>query len=62
MFMSVYINCIEMEKGLLVKTGNSLEHWIKVVQKSKIEKHKAIIDFLKSKHGFTYGYANFVAL
>ena len=51
-----------MEKGLLVKTGNSLEHWIDVVQKSKIEKHKAIIDYLKSEHGFTYGYANFVAL
>ncbi len=51
-----------MENGLLVKTGSSLEHWIEVVQKSKIEKHKAIIDFLKSEHGFTYGYANFVAL
>jgi len=51
-----------MEKGLFVKTGNSLEHWIKVVQKSKIEKHKAIIEYLKSEHGFTHGYANFVAL
>ncbi|MDY8137184.1 DUF5655 domain-containing protein [Aquimarina sp. 2201CG5-10] len=51
-----------MEKGLLEKTGKSLEHWIDVVQKSNIEKHKAIIDFLKSEHGFTYGYANFVAL
>ena len=51
-----------MEKGLLEKTGKSLEHWIKVVKDSKIEKHKAIIDFLKSEHGFTHGYANFVAL
>jgi len=50
-----------MEKGLLEKTGQPLEHWIKVVHQSKIEKHKAIIDFLKSEHGFTYGYANFVA-
>lgn len=50
-----------MEKGLLEKTGKSLAHWIAVVQKSKIEKHKAIIDFLKSEHGFTYGFANFVA-
>ena len=50
-----------MEKGLLEKTGKSLGHWIKVVEKSKIEKHKAIIDFLKSEHGFTYGFANFVA-
>lgn len=50
-----------MEKGLLEKTGKPLEHWIKVVEDSKIEKHKAIIDFLKSEHGFTYGFANFVA-
>jgi predicted transport protein len=50
-----------MEEGLLEKTGKPLDHWIKVVQDSKIEKHKAIIDFLKSEHGFTYGFANFVA-
>jgi len=51
-----------MEKGLLEKTGKSLEHWIGVVNQTKLEKHKAIIDHLKSNHGFTYGYANFVAL
>ena len=51
-----------MEKGLLEKTGKSLEHWIEVVKQTKKEKHKAIIDHLKSNHGFTYGYANFVAL
>ena len=51
-----------MEKGLLEKTGKSLDHWIKVVHQSKIEKHKAIMDFLKSEHGFTHGFANFVAL
>lgn len=50
-----------MEEGLLEKTGKALDHWIKVVQDTKIEKHKAIIDFLKSEHGFTYGFANFVA-
>lgn len=51
-----------MEKGLEEKTGKPLEHWIKVVEKSKLEKHKAIMDFLKSEHGFTHGFANFVAL
>ncbi|MEM8896631.1 MAG: DUF5655 domain-containing protein [Bacteroidota bacterium] len=51
-----------MEKGLLEKTGKPLAHWIKVVKESKIEKHKAIIDFLKSEHGFTHGFANFVSL
>ena len=51
-----------MEKGLLEKTGKPLDHWIKVVRQSKIEKHLEIINFLKAKHGFTYGFANFVAL
>jgi len=51
-----------MEKGLLEKTGKSLDHWIDIVNKSKIDKHKEIITYLKSEHGFTYGYANFVAL
>jgi predicted transport protein len=51
-----------MEKGLLEKTGEPLDHWVKVVKQSKIEKHKAIIDFLKAEHGFTHGFANFVAL
>ncbi|MFK8011927.1 MAG: DUF5655 domain-containing protein [Marinicellaceae bacterium] len=51
-----------MEKGLFEKTGKSLEHWIEVVKNSKIEKHKAIIDFLKTEHGFTYGFANFVSM
>lgn len=51
-----------MEKGLLEKTGKSLDHWIKVVKRSKIEKHLEIINYLKAEHGFTYGFANFVAL
>ncbi len=51
-----------MEDSLLEKTGKSLAHWVDVVKKSGIEKHKAIIDYLKSEHGFTYGFANFVAL
>ncbi|NOQ72424.1 MAG: DUF4287 domain-containing protein [Crocinitomix sp.] len=51
-----------MEKGLLEKTGKPLDHWIGIVQASKIEKHKAIMDFLKSEHGFSHGFANFVAL
>ncbi|KAA3615794.1 MAG: DUF4287 domain-containing protein [Calditrichaeota bacterium] len=50
-----------MEKGLLEKTGKSLDHWVKIVKDSKLEKHKAIMDFLKAEHGFTHGFANFVA-
>lgn len=51
-----------MEKGLLEKTGRPLKHWVDVVKKSGLEKHKAIIDYLKAEHSFTYGYANFVSL
>lgn len=51
-----------MEKGLLEKTGKPLAHWIRIVTKSKIEKHNEIVKFLKSDHGFTHGFANFVAL
>lgn len=50
-----------MENGLFEKTGKSLAHWIQVVEATALVKHKAIIDFLKSEHGLTYGFANFVA-
>ncbi len=50
-----------MEKGLLEKTGKDLKHWVAVVKKTGIDKHKAMIDFLKAEHGFTHGFANFVA-
>lgn len=51
-----------MEKGLLEKTGKSLEHWVGIVKSSKIEKHGEIVKFLKSEHDFTHGFANFVSL
>jgi predicted transport protein len=51
----------KMIANLQEKTGKSLEEWIAIVKNEKIEKHKAIIDFLKTEHGFTYGFANLVA-
>ncbi len=51
-----------MEKGILEKTGKPLDHWIRMVQESGIEKHGAIIKHLKSEYAFSHGYANFVAL
>ncbi len=50
-----------MEKGLLEKTGKPLTHWVKIVRKENFEKHGQIISFLKVEHGFTHGFANFVA-
>jgi len=50
-----------MEKGLLEKTGKSLKHWVKVVKDSGLEKHGEMIKMLKTDHGFTHGFANFVA-
>ncbi|MDH3709372.1 MAG: DUF4287 domain-containing protein [Cyclobacteriaceae bacterium] len=51
-----------MEKGILEKTGKPLDHWIRMVQESGIEKHGAIMKHLKSEYAFSHGYANFVAL
>jgi len=51
-----------MEQGLLDKTGKTLAQWIQIVKKTSIEKHSEIIKMLKADHGFTHGYANFVAL
>lgn len=50
-----------MEKGLLEKTGKPLAHWIGIVRQQNFEKHGEIMKFLKSEHGLTHGYANFVA-
>lgn len=50
-----------MINNLKEKTGKGLDEWIKIVQAAKVEKHREIINFLKSEHDFTYGYANLVA-
>ncbi|MBD80879.1 MAG: phosphoribosylformylglycinamidine synthase [Crocinitomicaceae bacterium] len=51
-----------MEKGLLEKTGKGLNHWKGIVRQSGLEKHGQIVSYLKSEHGFTHGFANFVSL
>lgn len=50
-----------MLKNLPEKTGNSLDHWLKIVAESREEKHNAIIKYLKTEHGLTHGYANLIA-
>ena len=51
----------KMIENLKINTGKSLEQWIKIVHKTKLDKHKEIINYLKSEHDFTYGFANLVA-
>ena len=50
-----------MEKGLQEKTGKPLKHWVKVLEKARLEKHREMIEYLKAEHDFSYGFANFVA-
>lgn len=51
-----------MEEGLKAKTGHDLAHWKKVLIASGLQKHGEMLKFLKTEHGFTHGFANFVAL
>jgi hypothetical protein len=39
-------------------TGKTLAEWTAIVQSSGITKHGELVNFLKEKHGFTYGNAN----
>lgn len=52
----------KMTANIAEKTGQPLEAWVAVVETEGISKHNEIIKFLKTEHGFTHGYANFVAL
>ena len=51
-----------MMTNLEEKYGKSLDEWVKIVNGSGVEKVKERINFLKSEHGLTYGYANLIAL
>lgn len=44
------------------KTGKSLDAWLKIVAKAKLEKHGEIVSMLKADHGMTHGFANLVAI
>ena len=52
----------KMITNLEAKTGKKIDHWIKLVKKSGIEKHGQKIKFLKVEHEFTHGYANLVVM
>ncbi len=50
-----------MIANLEAKTGKPMEAWIKLVRAEKLEKHGAMVAFLKSRHDMGHGYANLVA-
>lgn len=51
-----------MVKNILEKTGKSVDEWVKIVNNSGLEKHNDKMKFLKTEHGFTHGYANYIVL
>lgn len=50
-----------MIENLEKNTGKSLDEWVAIAQSSGLEKHGQIVNFLKTEHGFTHGFANLVA-
>lgn len=51
-----------MVQNLEKKTGKSLDEWIKLIKTTGLQKHTEMINYLKTEYGFTYGFANLVAL
>lgn len=43
------------------KTGKSLDDWLALLNKQKLEKHGEIVKWLKSEQGVTHGFANLIA-
>jgi hypothetical protein len=51
-----------MIDNLKKNTGKSLDQWVAIARKSKLEKHGEIVKYLKSEHELTQGYANLVSM
>ena len=51
-----------MIENLKRNTGKTLEQWIAIVRKTKLEKHGEIVKHLKEGHNLGHGYANLVAM
>ena len=49
-----------MLRNLPEKTGRNLDEWIVVLGRSALEKHGEMVKYLKSEHGVTHGFANFI--
>jgi Domain of unknown function (DUF5655)/Domain of unknown function (DUF4287) len=50
-----------MIENLESKTGRSLPQWLEITRAGGLEKHGAVVAFLKKEHGVTHGFANLIA-
>jgi len=50
-----------MKQNLAGKTGKTLDAWVTLTKKQKLEKHGQIVSWLKSEHTLGHGYANLIA-
>ena len=53
---------LSMWQNLAEKTGKDRDAWVSLARNSGLAKHKELVNWLKSDHGITHGYANAVAL
>ncbi|MGA0232828.1 MAG: DUF5655 domain-containing protein [Saprospiraceae bacterium] len=51
-----------MEDSIEDKTGKELDEWFKILEKTDLDKHRAILNHLKVEYDISYGYANLIAL
>lgn len=50
-----------MIENMPEKTGKKLEEWIQILDKENFEKHSMAVNYLKTEHGVTHGFANTIA-
>ena len=50
-----------MKLNLAEKTGKTINAWVALAKKQKLEKHGQIVSWLKSEHALGHGYANVIA-
>ncbi|MDH3732387.1 MAG: DUF4287 domain-containing protein [Gemmatimonadota bacterium] len=50
----------KVRENLLEKTGRTAEDWFVVLSGAGLEKHGELVKYLKTEHGVTHGFANFI--
>jgi hypothetical protein len=47
-------------RNLEAKTGKTLDAWLAIVRRSKLEKHREVVDFLKTRYGLGHSTAGMI--